>query len=59
MTMTSSVMYKSNFRMGNMILRRVLMIPCEILLMYHLSNTRSIDLLGSGRGKVGGLGGSL
>ena len=58
-TMTSTIRYKSNFRMGNIILRRVLMIPYEMLLMSHLRNIRSIALLGSDRGRVGGLGDSL
>ena len=30
------------------------MMPCEMLLRSHLSNTSSIALLGSGRGRVGG-----
>ena len=33
--------------------------PCEIFLRDHLSNTRSIALLGSVRGRVGGLGDAL
>ena len=58
-TMMSSVMYKSKFRMVKMILRRVLVIPCEMFLRSHLRNTRSIALLGSGRGRVCGLYGAL
>ena len=34
-TMMSSFMYRSNFSMGDMILRRVLMIPCEVFLRVH------------------------
>ena len=55
-TMMSRVMYKSKFRMGGMIIKRVIMIPCEILLKSHLVNTRIISLLGSGRDRVYGLG---
>ena len=58
-TILSTVMYKSGLRMGKEILRRVLMVPCEMLLGDHLSNTRSIALLGSGRVRVGGLGDAL
>ena len=50
-----SVMYKCKFRMGDMTLRRVVMIPCEMFLRYHLRSTRSIALLESGRGRVDGL----
>ena len=46
----SSVMYKSKFSIADMILRKVLIIPCEMLLRALLKNTRSIPLLGSGRG---------
>ena len=35
------------------------MIPCEVLLRYHLSNARTIAVLGSGRGRVGDLGDAL
>ena len=35
------------------------MIPCEMFLRDHLRNTRRIALLGSGRGRVGGLGDEL
>ena len=41
--------------MGNMILRRVLMIPCETLLRTNSRNESGIDLLVSGRGRFGGL----
>ena len=58
-TMMSSVMYKSNFSMGGMILRWIFMIPCDMFLGTHLMNTSSIYLLGSSRGRVGGLGDSL
>ena len=57
--MMSIVMYQSKFRMGNMILRRVLMIPCDIFLRAHLRNTRRIDILGSGSGIFDELGDSL
>ena len=52
-------MYKSKFSIGNMILRRVLMILCEVFLPDHLSNNRRISLIGSGRGIVDGLGYTL
>ena len=55
----SSAMYKSKFRVGDMILGRLLMIPCEMFLRNHLRNTISISLLESGRGRADGLGGAL
>ena len=55
----SGVMHKSKFRMGDMILSRVLMIPYEIFFREHLRNTRRIYMLGSGRGRVDGLGDAL
>ena len=42
-----------------MVLSRVLMIPCEVLLRVHLRNSRRIDLISSGRGVVGVLGGAI
>ena len=57
--MSSIVMYKSKFNMGGIILIRVLIIPFEMLLRSHLRNTRSIDLLGSCRGRVDFLRGAL
>ena len=57
--MMSRVMYKSKFMMGNMILRRVLMIPCGIFLRDHVRNIRRIALIGICRGRVGGLGGAF
>ena len=51
----SRVMCKSNLRMGEKILRRVLMMPCAVFLRSHLRSARSIALLGSGRGRVGGI----
>ena len=58
-TMMSSVMYKSKFRMRVMILRRVLVVFCEMFFRVHSRNIGSIFLLGSGRGRVDGLGGAL
>ena len=55
-TTRSIVMHKNKFRMGGRILRRVLMIPCEQFLRYHLKNTRSVDMLEIIRGRVDGLG---
>ena len=50
------VLYEGKLRIEYMIIRRFLMIPCEAFLRAHLSNNRSIDMLGSGRGRVGGIG---
>ena len=58
-TMIISVIYKSKFSIHYMILRRFLMITCEMLFGDHLSNTRSIVLLVSGRGIVDVLGDAL
>ena len=58
-TMMRSVMQKSDFRMGENILRRVLVIPCVVFFRDHLRSVRSIFLLGSGRGRVDGLGDAL
>ena len=58
-TMMSSVMYNSKLNMGKKSLSRFLMMPCEMLLRSHLRNTRRIYLLGSGRGRVSGLGYAL
>ena len=44
-TMSRSVIYKSKFRRGDMILRRVLMIPCETILRSYLNNTRRVSLI--------------
>ena len=41
------------------ILKRVLMMPCEVFLRYHLRSARNIDMLISGRGIVDGLGDAL
>ena len=49
-TMISIVIQKSKFRIGNMILRRLLMITCEMFLRYRSRNTIIIGLLGSRRG---------
>ena len=54
--MMRSIMCKSVFRRGEKILSRVLMMPCAVFLRAHLRSTRSIDLLGSGRGRVDVLG---
>ena len=54
-TIISSVIYNSKFNMGEKIIRRVLMIPYMVFLRYHLSNSRSINLIDSGRDRVGGL----
>ena len=45
--------------MVNMILKKVLMISCEVFLRDHLRNTRSIALIGSSRGRVGDIGDAL
>ena len=36
-----------------------LIMPCEVFLRDHLRISSSISLLGSGRGRVGGLGDAL
>ena len=58
-TLISRIMYKIKFRIGDIIFRDVLMILCEMLLRTYFINTSSIDLLGSGRGRVSGLGDAL
>ena len=58
-TMKSSVMYKNKFMMGDITLRRLLMIPCDMFLRDHCSNTRSIDMLGSVRVRVDSIGDEL
>ena len=55
-TMSISVMYDIKLRMGDTTLRRVIMIPCGILLRSHFRSTKSIDILGSGRGRADGCG---
>ena len=45
-------MCKNKLIMGEMTLRRILMIPCDMFWRTHLRNIRSIDLLGSSRGIV-------
>ena len=57
--MMISVIYKIKFRMGDIILRRVLIRSCGVFLWDRMSNTSIIVLLGSGRGVVGGLGYAL
>ena len=52
-------MYKSEFRLGGIILRRELMIPFYMLLRDHFINTKIIDLLFSVRRRVDGLGVAL
>ena len=46
----------SNLSMGENILRRVLVISCEVLLRAHLRSANIIALIGSGRVRVDGLG---
>ena len=43
----------------SMILRRILIIQYEMILRDYLRNTRSIDILGSNRGRVDDLGDEL
>ena len=40
-------------------LRRFIMIPCEMFLMDHLRNNIRNSLIGSGKGRVGGIGGAI
>ena len=58
-TIMRSVMCKSNLRMGEKYLRRILMMPCAVLLRADLKSDSSISLLVSGRGGVDSLGGAL
>ena len=58
-TMRISFMYKSKFRIGDMNLWRVLIIPSEMFLIEQFRNTKIISLLGSVRGRVDGIGDSL
>ena len=56
----SNVICKSKLKIvGGGVLRRVLIITCEMLLRDHLRNINSTALFGSGRGIVGGLGDEL
>ena len=45
-TMRSSVIHKSKLRMGDMTLRRFLMISCEIFLRNNLISAIIIDIIG-------------
>ena len=54
--MSSSVMYMSKFSIGYMILSRFYMIQNEVFFGNRLRNTSTIDLVGSSRGIVEGLG---
>ena len=55
-TTMSSLIYTSKFRMGDMILSRIIMITREMFLRTNFSNTIRIAVLDSGRDRVGGLG---
>ena len=57
-TITISLMCKSKLKMGENIFRRVLRIPYEMFLRYHLKDARTITLLVSVQGRFGGLGDS-
>ena len=54
--MIRSVICKSNLRTRENILGRVLIIPCAVFLRDHLRRARSIDMIGSVRVRVDGLG---
>ena len=58
-TLMSRVLYNSKLSMGNIVLRRVLMVSYEMFSIGHLKNTSIIALLGSDRSRVGALGDSL
>ena len=45
--------------MGRKFLSRVLMMPCKVFLRDHFRTARIIARIGSGRDRVGGLGGAL
>ena len=53
-TMRIIGMYNSKLRMGDMSLRRALIIPCHMLLREHFKSTRIVSLIGSGSGRVDG-----
>ena len=48
-TMRSSVMYKNKFIIGDMTLRKILMVPCEMFCSDYLSSIRSIAMICSSR----------
>ena len=50
------IVYKSKFRIGYTNLRKLFIIPREMLLRYHLRNTSSIALIENFRDGVDGLG---
>ena len=58
-TISSSVLYKSKFRMGDMTLRRFVMIPCEMLFRYQLRSNSIIDIIVSVSDRVDDLGDAL
>ena len=58
-TMMRSVVCNFNLRVEENILRRFLMMPCALLLRYHLRSAIIIALVDSGRGTVDGLVGAL
>ena len=55
----SIAMHIIKLKMGGGGLRRVLVIPCEVFLGDYLRSTRSIAIIGIGRGRVGSLGDAL
>ena len=58
-TIMSSVMCKSKFSMGEKIIMRFLMMPCEVSLRAQFRSARRIAMLGSSRVIVDVLGGAL
>ena len=58
-TTMSGVICKNKSRMGDTTLRRILMIPCDILWNNQLKSIRSIAILGNSRGRVDGRGDTL
>ena len=58
-TMRSSVTFKNKLVMGDIDLRTIIMIPCEIFFRTHLSCISIISLIGSMRSIVDGHGGTL
>ena len=59
MTMSSGVMCKNKFRMGDMTPSRIFMVPCEMFGRTRFSSISSIDLFGGIRGIVDGCGGEI
>ena len=58
-TIRSSVICKNKSRIGDMTVRRVLMIPCKIFWRIQLKGISIIDFLGINRGGINGHGNAI